>query len=198
MSVGTAASTLPARAAPRVGRRGGRWVGRRGGRWVGLGARLGLGATFAVAGLLKVSDPQASVRAVHAYQLLPYGASQLLGFALPWLEIGLAVLLLLGLLTRVAAVGLSALLLAFIAAMASAWARGLSIDCGCFGGGGAVPEGQAAYLPELLRDGGLLLVGLWLVWRPATPFAVEATRGSVDPQHARDETAPGQDPAGQE
>lgn len=151
-------------------------VGRSPADWVGLAARLGLGGTFVVAGLLKVGDPQASVRAVHAYQLLPYGVSQALGFALPWLEIGLGVLLLLGLLTRLGAAGLSVLLVAFIVAIGSAWARGLSIDCGCFGGGGEVPVGQAAYLPEMLRDAGLLLLGLWLVWRPRTPFAVEGER----------------------
>ena len=37
------------------------------------------------------------------------------------------------------------LLVVFIAAVASAAARGLSIDCGCFGGGGPVPPGQTAY-----------------------------------------------------
>lgn len=183
MSVAAAAQTHPARSPRRLG------------HWFGLAARLGLGLTFVVAGLLKVADPQASVRAVHAYQLLPYGVSQIVGFALPWLEIGLGALLLLGLLTRFAAAALVLLLAAFVVAIGSAWARGLSIDCGCFGGGGAVPKGQAAYLPEMLRDTGLLLLGLWLVWRPATPFAVE---GSRQLDAGRSEDAAGRVPAGEE
>ena len=52
--------------------------------------------------------------------------------------------------------------------MIQAWARGLSIDCGCFGGGGAVDGGQTAYGRELLRDTGFLLLAGWLVVRPRT------------------------------
>ena len=52
--------------------------------------------------------------------------------------------------------------------MTQAWARGLSIDCGCFGGGGAVDPEQTAYGRELLRDAGFLLLAGWLVVRPRT------------------------------
>ena len=65
------------------------------------------------------------------------------------------------------------LLLVFIFAVASAWVRGLSIDCGCFGGGGEVAPGQTAYGTELLRDAGLLLLALWLVWQPRSRLALE-------------------------
>jgi hypothetical protein len=57
-------------------------------------------------------------------------------------------------------------LLAFIAAIAQAWARGLAIDCGCFGGGGSVAPGQTAYPQEILRDVGFLVLAGWLMVRP--------------------------------
>jgi hypothetical protein len=44
----------------------------------------------------------------------------------------------------------------------------LSIDCGCFGGGGAVEPGQTTYGLELLRDAAFLLLAGWLVGRPRT------------------------------
>jgi hypothetical protein len=56
----------------------------------------------------------------------------------------------------------------FIAGVTQAWARGLSIDCGCFGGGGAVAPDQTTYGLELLRDAGFLLLAGWLVVRPRT------------------------------
>ena len=56
-----------------------------------------------------------------------------------------------------------ALMTAFVFGVASAWARGLSIDCGCFGGGGEVAEGEASYLPVLLRDGFFVVMAGWLV-----------------------------------
>jgi hypothetical protein len=61
----------------------------------------------------------------------------------------------------------------FIAGVTQAWARGLSIDCGCFGGGGAVDPGETAYVAELLRDAGFLALAVWLVVRPRTYRSVD-------------------------
>jgi hypothetical protein len=61
----------------------------------------------------------------------------------------------------------------FIVAVTSAAVRGLSIDCGCFGGGGDVAPGQTAYGTEIVRDIGLLLLALWLVWQPRSRFAFD-------------------------
>ena len=76
---------------------------------------------------------------------------------LPLFELALAVALLLGVATRSRAIVAGALMTAFVIGVASAWARGLSIDCGCFGGGGEVADGEAHYLPVLLRDLGFTL-----------------------------------------
>jgi hypothetical protein len=75
--------------------------------------------------------------------------------------------------TRAVAVLSGLLLLAFVAGVSQAWARGLSIDCGCFGGGGAVAPGQTQYLQEILRDAGFLALAVWLTVRPRTLFAGE-------------------------
>ena len=70
--------------------------------------------------------------------------------------------------------GLSAaLLLVFVAGVSQAWARGLLIDCGCFGGGGAVAPGETTYVQELLRDAGFLLMAGWLIVRPRTLGALD-------------------------
>jgi hypothetical protein len=45
---------------------------------------------------------------------------------------------------RPAAVAGGAIMLVFTAALASVWARGLLIDCGCFGGGGGIDPSLAA------------------------------------------------------
>ena len=42
-------------------------------QWVSTCARVVLGGVFLIAGVLKAADPQASVAAVRAYQLLPAG-----------------------------------------------------------------------------------------------------------------------------
>ena len=135
---------------------------------VGTVARLGLAAVFLVSGVLKAIDPDATYVAVRAYDLLPRLGVALVAGALPWLEIVIGLLLLAGIATRAVAVVSAVLLLGFMAGVAQAQARGLSIDCGCFGGGGAVDPGQTTYGRELLRDAGFLLLAGWLVVRPRT------------------------------
>jgi uncharacterized membrane protein YphA (DoxX/SURF4 family) len=135
---------------------------------VGTLARLGLAAVFLVSGTLKATDPDATYVAVRAYDVLPKAGVALVAAVLPWLEIVLGVLLLLGVAARAVATIGAGLLLMFVAGVTQAWARGLSIDCGCFGGGGAVDPDQTAYGRELLRDAGFLLLAGWLIVRPRT------------------------------
>ena len=135
---------------------------------VGTVARLGLAAVFLISGVLKAIDPDATYVAVRAYDLLPKLGVALVAGVLPWLEIVIGLLLLVGIATRAVAVASAVLLLGFMVGVTQAWARGLSIDCGCFGGGGAVDPGETTYGRELLRDAGFLLLAGWLVVRPRT------------------------------
>ena len=63
-------------------------------------------------------------------------------------------MLVVGFATRITAAISSVLLVAFIIGIASAWARGLQIDCGCFGGGGVVEDATSKYPWEIARDVG--------------------------------------------
>ena len=143
---------------------------------IGTVARLGLAAVFLVSGVPKAIDPDATYVAVRAYDMLPKAGVAVVAAALPWLEIALALLLLAGVATRVAAGVAAGLLLVFVAGVTQAWARGLSIDCGCFGGGGVVAPDQTAYGRELLRDAGFLLMAGWLIVRPRTLRALHPGR----------------------
>ncbi|CAA9418588.1 MAG: hypothetical protein AVDCRST_MAG66-2504 [uncultured Pseudonocardia sp.] len=140
---------------------------------VGTLARLGLAAVWLLSGVPKALDPDQTYVAVRAYQVLPPLGVELVAAILPWLEIALAVLLLLGLGTRAVAAVSAGLLVVFIAGVTQAWVRGLSIDCGCFGGGGAVDPGETTYVAELLRDAGFLALAVWLVVRPRTYRSVD-------------------------
>ena len=149
------------------------WAGRAW-PWLGLLLRLVVGGVWIVAGWLKIPDPAENVRAVRAYQLLPEALVPTVGYALPIVELVVGLCLVAGLLTRLDAVVSSLLLVAFIVGIASAWARGLEIECGCFGGGGGPAEGAAEKYPwELARDVGLLLASFALVWRPRTRWALD-------------------------
>ncbi|MHA6631551.1 MauE/DoxX family redox-associated membrane protein [Pseudonocardia sichuanensis] len=145
---------------------------------VGTLARLGLAAVWLISGGLKAADPDQTYVAVRAYDVLPTAGVEVVAALLPWLELALGLLLVAGIGTRLVAVLSAVLLLAFVAGVTQAWARGLSIDCGCFGGGGAVEPGETAYVQELLRDAGFLLMAGWLIVRPRTLFALDGRLGT--------------------
>ena len=116
------------------------WTG-----WTTLALRLLVGGVWLVAGLLKLPDPAASVRAVRAYQLLPEAVVPTVGYALPVVEVVAGLCLVVGLLVRFNAVISAVLFVAFVVGIAAAWARGLQIDCGCFGVGGFDPDTRKLY-----------------------------------------------------
>lgn len=143
--------------------------------WLGTAVRWGLAAVWLLAGASKIGDLAASGRAVAAYQVMPYEMAKVVGAVLPFVELTLGVLLLLGLATRLSAGFSTLLLLIFIAGIVSAWARGLAIDCGCFSQGGELAAGETPrYGSEILRDIGFLaLAGFLLIW-PLSRFSVDS------------------------
>ncbi len=147
---------------------------------VGTIARLGLAAVWLISGGLKAADPDQTYLAVRAYDVLPNAAVDLVAAVLPWFELALGVLLVLGVATRLVAVLSAGLLLLFVAGVVQAWARGLSIDCGCFGGGGQVAPDATSYGLEIARDVGFLALAGWLAVRPRTYLAIDGWLASWD------------------
>lgn len=153
----------------------GRWAAAQ--PWVSTLSRLVLGLTCLWAGAAKAGDLPASVRAVRAFELLPEWLAKPVGYGLPAVEIILGALLVVGLLTRYAAALAGLLMLAFVVGIAAAWARGLAIDCGCFGGGGPTSPDQTQYPLEIARDLGLAVLAAVLVRWPRSRFSLDQTFG---------------------
>jgi uncharacterized membrane protein YphA (DoxX/SURF4 family) len=141
--------------------------------WIGLVCRLTLGGVLFVAGYLKVDKLEVSQMAVRSYELLPIPIANFLGQTLPFFEVVIGLLLILGAATRVVAALGGFTMFIFIIAIGQAWARGLNIDCGCFGGGGTVAPGETRYLQEILRDAGLVAMALFLIRYPVSKFSVD-------------------------
>lgn len=132
-----------------------------------IALRVALAWTFFYAGILKIWDfrhgqsatPDFTI-AIQQYHLLPYPElSVLLAVYLPWLEVTAALTLFfrrfaLGSLTTI--LGMTAV---FLAALSSAWARGLQLSCGCFG----KDEVSTDYPSLLLRDVCIFAAALFLL-----------------------------------
>ncbi len=141
--------------------------------WLTLLSRLILGGVLIVAGALKIGNLQKSAMSVRAYEMLPIWLANFFGYALPWIEIGIGALLILGVAVRIMGALGALIMLGFIIAIAQAWARGLSIDCGCFGGGGTIDPEDTKYLSTILRDIGFLALGVFLYFYPKGRFALD-------------------------
>lgn len=103
-------------------------------------ATTALGLTFLVASIMKLRDPVAFADTVHRFQLTPRPLSIAIAYFLPWLEIWVALALVS---RRWRAAGLhliAAMSLGFAFVLASAWSRGLNVNCGCFGNSSGAPD----------------------------------------------------------
>lgn len=142
--------------------------------WISLLVRLSMAGILIAAAIPKLTDIDQSIRAVRAYRLLPEVVVPLVGTMLPVIELLLALLLLLGLFTRLAAVAWLAMMAAFVFGVAWAWANGYQIDCGCFGGGGDLEAGETAnYWGHMAERAGFIALGTWLLIFPKTPFSLD-------------------------
>jgi uncharacterized membrane protein YphA (DoxX/SURF4 family) len=137
--------------------------------WVGLGVRVVSAAVWIAAGAAKMPDIRGFRLLVDRYGILPGALAGPFAYALPFAEVGIGLYLVVGLFVRGTALAGTFLLLAFLAAQASAMVRGLSLDCGCFG---SLVESTVGPL-TLLRDLGLgIPTFLMLAW-PARTLSLD-------------------------
>ena len=119
--------------------------------------RVALGAIFAYAGYVKLVQPwQLFAAGIAEYQIVPLWAATFLAKTLPWFEILLGLLLVIGRWSRSSTVMVSGLLVVFFGLMVRAFLQGKEINCGCFG------PNELISWKTLVRDGSMLAASLFL------------------------------------
>ena len=124
-----------------------------------LAIRLFLGFIFIFAAITKVSDTDGFSQSIYNYKLMPDFLINFLAIAFPWIELIAGILLVFGISIKENSAILSGLLVVFIIAIGISMARGLNIDCGCFGTVGGTKIG----IQKILENIGLLVIGLILI-----------------------------------
>jgi uncharacterized membrane protein YphA (DoxX/SURF4 family) len=117
---------------------------------------------FLAAALAKIGDSADFALQIHHYRLVPFGFENLLGVTLPWIELLAALAILLRLQPRSGSVVVAGLMTLFVVVVGLAVARGLDIECGCFGTADATRVGGA----KLAENVGLLALALVGCLRP--------------------------------
>ena len=126
-------------------------------RWFVLIGRLFLAAVFLAAAWSKmpwVQPPPLFGMQIDSYQLLSSGAVMFVAHTLPWFELALGLLLLVGKPLRIVTSLATLTLAGFFGLMVRTYAAGLEINCGCFG------PGEHLGPKSLLRDGSLLALAM--------------------------------------
>ncbi len=123
--------------------------------------RLAVGLTFIYASYYKLLDPGAFARSIWYYHLVPGEMLNLMALVLPMLELLCGLALIVGVWYRGSLLLIALMTVMFVAALLSAVARGIDIDCGCFKAGKASSESA---LEAVWFDLGLMVavLQLWL------------------------------------
>jgi len=136
--------------------------------------RLIVGGIFLISGLAKIADPVRFLLTLREFQLLPSALESFLAVYLPWLEFLLGLCIVVGILHRTASLMIAGLNGAFIIAIVSVMARGIEVDCGCFG-----LLADALHLPDM-ADGKAIVRNLVLMAMCLHIFRSEATGWTME------------------
>lgn len=150
--------------------------------------RLFLAGVFGFAAFMKLRNPdatQAFAESIRAFDVLSKVDHEhlvvLSSFAVPWAEAICAVLILVGLWTRAASLVMLAALGVFMGAIYSVIARGLSVECGCFGDFN-FPCSDKIGMCQLWRNGVLAAGCLFLVLRGGGRLSFDRLMGPSKPE----------------
>lgn len=128
-------------------------------------ARIALGLVFVTAAFPKIINPEAFADSINNYRALPYFLVNVSAITLPWVEMLFGIFLIVGFRLRAASLATTIMMVIFIAALASAYIRGINIDCGC-----KIPLLSSAdsviSWREFVRDGIFLLLSVWIFLKP--------------------------------
>ena len=149
------------------------WTDWPGHRWVAFPVRLYLGGLFIAACTHKIGHPASFALDVATYRLLPLSTINLFAVIVPWVELMPALMLILGIRVRAAALVTCGLMIFFMVALGWALVQGLDMSRGCF-----ASQSAAKYDPiswrTMLRDGTWLALGLYVMCLDHQPLGVES------------------------
>lgn len=133
-----------------------------GNRYVVFVCRFLLGGVFFVSSIGKLVDIEKySVDVVYDFGVLPMVLARPFGLVMPFIEMAVALGLLLGILTRLSGLGGALMSIAFFIAKGMVLSQGREIDCGCFG---AIVGTLASV--TIYMDIPMLLFGIIIMFAP--------------------------------
>jgi uncharacterized membrane protein YphA (DoxX/SURF4 family) len=126
--------------------------------------RLIIGGVFIYASWSKLLNPVDFGRFIRGYDIMPLFSISFLSIVIPFIEFISGLFLILGLLKRGSSFIIMCMLIFFLFALGQAYARGLSIDCGCFSVTPSEATEGGAYLLFRIAEDVLMLIGVIIIF----------------------------------
>ena len=142
--------------------------------WLTLLCRLLLGGVLVYACIEKIQHPDLFAEAVHNYRILPIALENILALTLPWVELGMATMIVAGFLTRSAALATALMLAVFTVAIGFSLWRGIDITCGCFS---LTTHGRRLSWTTLAFDVALLVPCALILYDPRSALSSDGAIG---------------------
>ena len=129
-------------------------------RAIAIVARLALAAVFLWAASTKLRDPwMIFSMEIDAMHVVPSATVEPIARTMPWFELLIGVLLVIGIQMRYVASAATLLLGFFFTLLLVLYLRGFQGDCGCFG------PGEQLGPKTLARDAILVALSVWVTWQ---------------------------------
>lgn len=126
--------------------------------------RLIIGGLFIYVAFTKMIHPDEFAKAIKNYEMLPLSVINIMAITVPYIEFFAGLLLIFGVYKKGSSAIIGLMLLFFIIALTSAYARGLNIDCGC--GFTSLTTENTSKMDLLIRiiEDILMLIGILIVY----------------------------------
>lgn len=146
--------------------------------YITLFARVLIGCVFVIAAVGKVADPAKFANEIIKYNLLPDASVNIMALVLPWIELCCGIFILAGVKLRANSALVGLMLIVFTSAVLISMARGLDINCGCFGDAKKEKVGW----PKVSENLALILLSGYIFTSRAAKFNLD---GSIPDQTAK-------------
>ncbi|MFI5505725.1 DoxX family protein [Corynebacterium kutscheri] len=138
-------------------------------------ARFYMAYIWLKAGFSKLGERLANQQSVEGYDIFSEKWAGYIAELIAPLEIAGGILLLVGIFLRFSGILSTIVLALFIVGITQAWARGLNIDCGCFGVEN-IDQAEVGmnYAKTIARDVLYIFLSMWTAYRPFKKWAIHA------------------------
>jgi uncharacterized membrane protein YphA (DoxX/SURF4 family) len=150
-------------------------------RWVIVALRIALAGVLVWAAVPKLLDPATFATDIANYRLVPESWAGPIAVMLPVLELVIGGAILAGLEARGAAIIAAVMLVVFSVAMGQAMARGIDLECGCFGSASESEVGWTSIVRNVL----LVALAAVIAYAPDVSWKSLFAKPSAAPDPAR-------------